>query len=72
MSQSSSSSGIGVCTALFLVFLVLKLAEVEPVGSWSWWTVTAPLWIPWSVCLAIAALLGCVWVGAKAVKAMHR
>jgi len=28
---------------LFLVFLVLKLCKVI---GWSWWWVTAPLWIP--------------------------
>lgn len=44
MDKQASSGGIGFCGALFLVFLVLKLT-----GSiaWSWWWVTAPLWIPW-------------------------
>jgi cation transport ATPase len=28
---------------LFLVFLVLKLTEVI---DWSWWWITAPLWLP--------------------------
>jgi len=37
-------------TALFLVFLVLKLTHVI---AWSWWWVTAPLWIP----LAFGVLL---------------
>ena len=32
----SSSHGIGFCTLLFLVFLVLKLCGVI---SWSWWWV---------------------------------
>jgi hypothetical protein len=30
--------------AVFLVFLVLKLAAVGTVAGWSWWAVTAPLW----------------------------
>jgi len=30
-------------TGLFLIFLVLKLTNVI---AWSWWWVTAPLWIP--------------------------
>lgn len=34
-------SGIGFLDALFLVFLVLKLAKVI---DWSWWWITAPLW----------------------------
>lgn len=28
---------------LFLAFLVLKLCNVI---TWSWWWITAPLWIP--------------------------
>jgi hypothetical protein len=42
MSQSShTSSGLGLCSVLFIVFLVLKLCGVI---DWSWWWVTAPLW----------------------------
>ena len=36
-------SGSGGLTLLFLVFLVLKLTGVI---GWSWWLITAPLWIP--------------------------
>lgn len=36
--------------ALFLVFLVLKLCGVI---TWSWWWVTAPLWIPLLLVLII-------------------
>lgn len=36
-------------TILFVIFLVLKLTHLI---DWSWWWVTAPLWIP--VCLAVA------------------
>ena len=43
MSKESSSSGIGLCTVLLIVFLVLKLTGNI---DWSWWWVTAPLWIP--------------------------
>ena len=31
------------CLILFFVFLVLKLLFVI---KWSWWWVTAPLWVP--------------------------
>jgi hypothetical protein len=41
-----SSSGIGLGTLIFIVFLVLKLAEIGQVAHWSWWWVTSPLWIP--------------------------
>ncbi|WP_040828924.1 hypothetical protein [Nocardia jiangxiensis] len=30
-------------SVLFVIFLVLKLLHIV---AWSWWWVTAPLWIP--------------------------
>ncbi len=30
---------------LFFVFLILKLANIGIVATWSWWWVTSPLWI---------------------------
>jgi hypothetical protein len=42
-SNSNSSNGLGIGTVLFIVFLVLKLTHVI---DWSWWWVTAPLWVP--------------------------
>jgi phosphoglycerol transferase MdoB-like AlkP superfamily enzyme len=47
---NNTSGGIGCGTALFLIFLVLKLVGVI---TWSWWWVTAPLWIPLVVILVI-------------------
>lgn len=41
--MSNSSSGVGLGTVPFLIFLVLKLVGVI---TWSWWWVTSPLWIP--------------------------
>ena len=51
MSNKSSNNGIGLGTILFLIFLVLKLTKSI---DWSWWWVTAPLWIP----IALVVLLG--------------
>ena len=34
---------LGVLGVLFVVMLVLKLAHLV---DWSWWWVTAPVWIP--------------------------
>lgn len=57
MSESSSTSGgIGISGVLFVVFLVLKLIGVI---DWSWWWVTAPLWIPVILLVAYAIVL---WV----------
>lgn len=56
-SSSSSVGGIGLGGAVFIVFLVLKLIGVI---DWSWWWVTAPLWIPaglvFVIMLGIAAV----------------
>lgn len=51
--SSGGGSGIGVCGLTFIVFLVLKLAEVGAVANWSWWWVTAPLWGPLALVLVI-------------------
>lgn len=41
--EQVASNGLGLGTVLFIVFLILKLINVI---DWSWWWVTAPLWIP--------------------------
>jgi hypothetical protein len=43
MADSKSSNGLGIGTILFLIFMVLKLTNYI---DWSWWWITAPLWIP--------------------------
>lgn len=48
--SSSSTGGIGFAGALFLVLLVLKLTHVI---DWSWWWVTAPLWMSFVVFILI-------------------
>ncbi len=41
-------TGIGFSGILFVVFLILKLTGYI---DWSWWWVTAPLWIPFAIVL---------------------
>jgi hypothetical protein len=43
MSDNKSTGGIGIGMILFLIFMTLKLTGNI---DWSWWWVTAPLWIP--------------------------
>lgn len=50
--EQATSSGLGFGAVLFIVFLILKLTNVI---NWSWWWVTAPLWIP--IGLAIMILI---------------
>tara|TARA_R110000868_G_scaffold402195_1_gene678334 strand:+ start:508 stop:720 length:213 start_codon:yes stop_codon:yes gene_type:complete len=56
--EKYTSNGIGLGTLLFLVFLTLKLAEVGPVQYWSWWWVTAPLWLPLLVVIVLVFVVG--------------
>lgn len=58
-SSSASSGGLGLAGTVFIVFLVLKLAEIGPVAHWSWWWVTSPLWITFG---AAAAFIGLIFV----------
>lgn len=39
---------------LFCIFLVLKLTHYI---DWSWWWVTAPLWIPYGICFFFILLI---------------
>lgn len=44
------SGGISLPTVVFIVFLILKLTNVI---DWSWWWVTAPLWISFGLGLVV-------------------
>ena len=39
-----------LCSMLFITFLVLKLTKVI---DWSWWWITAPLWVPAALFLVL-------------------
>lgn len=51
--RSNNGLGLGLGSILFVVFLVLKLTGVI---AWSWWWVTAPLWIPVAAGVVVAAV----------------
>ena len=53
---NSKKKAFPVFTILFLIFLTLKIAEVGQVATWSWWWVTAPLWIPFTVGIALLGI----------------
>ena len=58
---SNSSNSLGLGTILFLIFLVLKLTNYI---DWSWWWVTAPLWIP-IVMIGIIGIAAIWYLGRK-------
>lgn len=47
------SNGLSFTTILFLIFMTLKLMNYI---DWSWWWVSAPLWIPAAILLLILIL----------------
>lgn len=58
--EATKSTGIGLGDLVFLIFLVLKLTGIGIVAHWSWWAVTAPLWVIPAVLLAFAAICALV------------
>lgn len=61
------SGGISLTGAVFIVFLVLKLIGTI---DWSWWWVTAPLWGPIALCLAIAIIAFAILILLKIIGAV--
>jgi len=51
--NNNNSGGISLSGLTLIVFLVLKLTNVI---NWSWWWVTAPLWIPVVIVIVLAIL----------------
>lgn len=45
---------LDMISLLFIVFLILKLMDEI---NWSWWWVTSPLWIPFTLILPIYVIL---------------
>lgn len=54
---NAAGGGIGFLGMLFLLLLALKLTGVI---GWSWWWVTAPLWV--SPILGVVCLLLWLWL----------
>lgn len=48
------SNGIGLPWVLFFIFLILKLTKTV---DWSWWVVTAPLWVAYGLAFILVLLV---------------
>ena len=57
MSKSEIKIDTSYPLFLFTIFLVLKLTNLI---AWSWWWVTAPLWIP-PVIIAVVMLIMAIY-----------
>lgn len=60
------SGGIGFFGLLAIVFITLKLTGYI---TWSWWWVLAPLWMPITIIVIIAAF---IFVGAMFMSLIFR
>lgn len=56
---------VGLGTLLFILFLGLKLTGHI---DWSWWWVTAPLWIPLAILLTVLGVMFVLFVIAEVLK----
>lgn len=61
--SKSAAGGMGCLETVGVVFIVLKLLEVEPVARWSWWMVLCPFWIPVVLVVFLAAVAGLLGAG---------
>ena len=55
--NKTTSAGVSFSGLLFIAFLVLKLTHVI---DWSWWWVTAPIWIPLAVAV-VSVLVAAIY-----------
>ena len=60
--KTVTTSGIGIGTICFIVFVIMKLAKIAPIASWSWLKVillpVAISFIP----VALTLLVGLIWL----------
>lgn len=56
MSRSAKSRGLGCLGVVGVVFVVLKLLDIQPVASWSWLWVLCPFWIGLALDIALVLL----------------
>ena len=59
MGENHTTSQISLLIALFIILLVLKLTGYI---SWSWWLVTAPLWLVPALFFVIIAIILCLGI----------
>lgn len=53
LNTNGGDSGVSAMFLLFLLFLALKLTNTI---DWSWWWITAPMWVPLAFVIAVASV----------------
>jgi membrane protein YdbS with pleckstrin-like domain len=66
--MKNKTQNISLGGVLFLIFLILKLAGVGVVATWSWVWVLSPMWIPFALIMVAGFILGVVLFIKKQVK----
>ena len=60
--KTVTTSGIGIGTICFIVFVIMKLAKIAPIASWSWLKVillpVAISFIP----MVVTLFIGLIWL----------
>ena len=70
VTNAASKGGIGIGTVCFIVFLIMKLAKIAPIASWSWIKVILlPVLISFvpTIIVLLLSLIGLVvmWIAIK-------
>lgn len=71
-SLAGITATIGMMVAATLALTWLKLAGLTEVARWPWWAVAGPLWVPWALAVAAAAVLLAGLLGERGLQRMER
>ena len=62
VTTASSKSGIGIGTVCFIVFMIMKLAKIAPIASWSWLKVILLSVVVGFIPVALTLLISLIWL----------
>ena len=62
VTTASSKSGIGIGTVCFIVFVIMKLAKIAPIVSWSWLKVILLPVVISFIPVVFTLLIGLIWL----------
>lgn len=62
VTATSSKGGIGIGTVCFIVFMVMKLAKIAPIASWSWLKVILLPVVIGFIPVVFTLFIGLIWL----------
>ena len=57
-----SKSGIGIGTVCFIVFVIMKLAKIVPIASWSWLKIILLSAVISFIPAVLTLFIGLIWL----------